>query len=288
MRAAAFGLIGAIAEGATMIHERRDGDGLDFDVVTGMLPDDTVFAPHGHTLRLRLTGPEPAATPRTPTTDRPGRQDPRAGFGGSSSTPRRSGATATIRWLWSGQVVNGIGNQITRIALPYQVYVLTGSTLAIAALTLFQLIPILLFALGAGSLADAVDRRRLLLVTQAGLAACSLALVVLAADRRATGGRPVRGGVRRRRAVGAVDQPARSSAIPRLVPPERLPSAIALNQLNFQLASIVGPAIGGHPHRHDRAGRRVRGRSPVVHGVVRRRCWPSSRCRRSGSSHARA
>ena len=53
------------------------------------------------------------------------------------------------RWLWSGQVVNGIGNQITRIALPYQVYVLTGSTLAIAALTLFQLIPILLFALGA-------------------------------------------------------------------------------------------------------------------------------------------
>ena len=46
------------------------------------------------------------------------------------------------RWLWSGQVVTGIGNQITRIALPYQVYVLTGSTLAIAALTLFQLIPI--------------------------------------------------------------------------------------------------------------------------------------------------
>ena len=40
------------------------------------------------------------------------------------------------RWLWSGQVVNGIGNQVTRIALPYQVYVLTGSTLAIAALTL--------------------------------------------------------------------------------------------------------------------------------------------------------
>jgi len=80
------------------------------------------------------------------------------------------------RWLWSGQVVNGIGNQITRIALPYQVYVLTGSTLAIAALTLFQLIPILLFALGAGTLADAVDRRRLLLATQAGLAACSLTL----------------------------------------------------------------------------------------------------------------
>jgi MFS family permease len=128
--------------------------------------------------------------------------------------------------------------------LPYQVYVLTGSTLAIAALTLFQLVPILLFALGAGSLADAVDRRKLLMATQAGLAACSLALVLLALT-----GAPslialfavafVAAG------LSAVDQPARSSSIPRLVPPERLPSAIALNQLNFQLASIVGPAIGG-------------------------------------------
>ena len=141
-------------------------------------------------------------------------------------------------------MVNGIGNQITRVALPYQVYVLTGSTLAIAALTLFQLAPILLFALGAGSLADAVDRRKLLMATQAGLAACSLALVLLALT-----GAPslialfavafVAAG------LSAVDQPARSSSIPRLVPPERLPSAIALNQLNFQLASIVGPAIGG-------------------------------------------
>ena len=148
------------------------------------------------------------------------------------------------RWLWSGQVVNGIGNQITRIALPYQVYVLTGSTLAIAALTLFQLVPILLFALGAGSLADAVDRRRVLLATQAGMAGCSLVLVLLAL----TGGPPVpalfavafvAAG------LSAVDQPARASAIPRLVPPERLPSAIALNQLNFQMGSIVGPAVGG-------------------------------------------
>jgi MFS family permease len=149
-----------------------------------------------------------------------------------------------FRWLWSGQVVNGIGNQITRVALPYQVYVLTGSTLAIAALTLFQLVPILLFALGAGSLADALDRRRLLLATQAGLMACSVALVLLTI----TGPPPIwalfvvaffAAG------LSAVDQPTRSSAIPRLVPKERLASAIALNQLNFQMASIVGPAVGG-------------------------------------------
>ncbi len=149
-----------------------------------------------------------------------------------------------FRWLWSGQVISGMGNQITRVALPFQVYVLTGSTLAIGALTLFQLIPILLFALGAGSLADAVDRRRLLMVTQTGLAACSLALALLAFG----GGPPIPAlfAVATVAAgLGAVDQPTRASSIPRLVARERLPAAIALNQLNFQTASIVGPAAGG-------------------------------------------
>ena len=148
------------------------------------------------------------------------------------------------RLLWSGQVVNGMGAQITRLALPFQVYTLTGSTLAIAALTFVQLVPILAFALAAGTLADAMDRRRLLLLTQTGLLLCSAALVVLAIM-----GNPslpalfavafVSAG------LSAVDQPARSSAVPRLVPLERLPSALALNQLNYQLASIVGPAVGG-------------------------------------------
>jgi MFS family permease len=148
------------------------------------------------------------------------------------------------RWLWLGQVVSGIGNHITRLALPYQVYVITGSTLAIAGLTLFQLIPLLLFALGAGSLADAVDRRRLLLVAQVGLLACSLALFGLATVNEP----PIQvlfviafisAG------LFAVEQPARVASVPRLVPPERLPSALALNQLNFQAVSILGPAIGG-------------------------------------------
>ena len=148
------------------------------------------------------------------------------------------------RWLWSGQVVSGMGNQITRVALPFQVYVLTGSTLAIGALTLFQLVPILLFALGAGTLADAVDRRRLLMVTQVGLAVCSAILTVLALNGDPPV--PVLFAVAFVMAgLGAVDQPTRSSAIPRLVPAERLPAAIALNQLNFQTASIVGPAVGG-------------------------------------------
>jgi MFS family permease len=148
------------------------------------------------------------------------------------------------RLLWSGQVVSSIGNQITRLALPFQVYAITGSTLAIAALTAFQLVPILVFALAAGSLADAVDRRRLLMVTQLGLLVTTALLALLALD----GDPPlpllfavafVAAG------LSAVDQPARSSAVPRVVARERLPAALALNQLNNQASSIVGPAVAG-------------------------------------------
>jgi MFS family permease len=171
--------------------------------------------------------------------------------GGSSRRLRRIFLDTTplrehreFRLLWFGQVVSGMGNQITRIALPFQVYVLTGSTLAIGALVLAQLIPILVFSLGAGSVADAVDRRKLLIVTQVGMGLTSTALVGLALMPSppliaifivaflAAG-------------LGSVDGPTRSAAIPRLVTPGHLPAAIALNQLNFQMASVVGPAIGG-------------------------------------------
>ncbi|MFL5755713.1 MAG: MFS transporter [Chloroflexota bacterium] len=158
------------------------------------------------------------------------------------TTPLR--ADHDFRWLWSGQVVSGIGNQVTRVALPYQVYVETHSTLAIAALTTVQLLPILVFSLGAGSLADAVDRRRLLAITQVGLALCSVALVVLALQP-ATPVWALFVVAFLSASIGSFDQPARASAVPRLVPAERLQSAIALNQLNFQTQSIVGPALGG-------------------------------------------
>jgi len=149
-----------------------------------------------------------------------------------------------FRLLWLGQVISGVGRQVTVVALAFQLYVLTGSTLAVGLLALVQLVPILTFALGGGAIADAVDRRRLLLVTQLGLALASGSLFLLAA----TPGAPIWGyyavafvGA----GLGAVDQPARSSALPRLVPRERLPAAIALNQLGFQAMSVAGPALGG-------------------------------------------
>jgi ENTS family enterobactin (siderophore) exporter len=149
-----------------------------------------------------------------------------------------------FRWLYFGSVISGVGNQVTRIVLPYQVYGLTHSTLAIAVLTAVQLVPLLVLSLVAGSVADAVDRRRLLLVTHVLLAITSLALAVLAVQHE-----PPLVAILIVAAVsaslGAITQPARASATPRLVPPQRLPAAIALNQLALQATSIVGPAIGG-------------------------------------------
>jgi MFS family permease len=148
------------------------------------------------------------------------------------------------RLLWLGQSVNVVGAQITRVALPYQVYVLTHSTLAVAALSVVQLIPLLLFSLGGGSLADAFDRRRLLLVTQVGLAATSGALVVISLqDAPSLLALMVVAFVAA--SFSAIDGPTRSSAITRLVPADRLPAAIALGQLSFNAGSVIGPVFVG-------------------------------------------
>jgi MFS family permease len=149
-----------------------------------------------------------------------------------------------FRMLWLGQLVNGLGRQVTVVALPFELWQLTHSSLSIGLLALVQLVPILVFSLGGGAVADAVDRRRLLIVTQVLLACASLFLVLLALQPSpsiwafyviafvAAG-------------VGAVDQPTRSSAIPRLVPRERLPAAIAVNWLSGQTVAVAGPVAAG-------------------------------------------
>ena len=65
------------------------------------------------------------------------------------------------RFLWIGQLISGAGRQVTVVALPFQLYVLTGSTLAVGLLAVVQLVPILVFALGGGAMADAVDAKRM-------------------------------------------------------------------------------------------------------------------------------
>src|SRR4051794_6838908 len=79
------------------------------------------------------------------------------------------------RLVLSGQIINSRGAQVPRVALPYQMYVLTHSALSLGALSSVQLVGILLFARAGGAVADAVDRRKLLFVTQTGLCTVSTA-----------------------------------------------------------------------------------------------------------------
>jgi MFS family permease len=173
----------------------------------------------------------------------PGRS-PRSRLGSLLVDPAPLRHDRDYRLLWSGQAISVAGRMITAVVLPYQVYVLTRDVLAVGFLSIVQLIPILIFTLGGGAVADAIDRRRLLLITQVALALSTAALAAVALVPATplwavyllafvTAG------------LGSVDQPARASAIPRLVPAERLQSAIALNQLVFNAGAVVGPAIGG-------------------------------------------
>lgn len=169
---------------------------------------------------------------------------PRRRFGNLVADPAPLRHDRDFRLLWIGQAISIVGRMVTSVVLPYQVYVLTGNMLDLGVLSLVQLVPILIFALGGGAVADAVDRRRLLLVTQLGLGATSLALALIAL-LPAPSILAIYAVAFVAAGLGSIDQPARSSAIPRLVPPQRLPAAIAMNQLVFNGAAVIGPAFGG-------------------------------------------
>src|SRR5438445_148891 len=150
----------------------------------------------------------------------------------------------SFRLLWFGQLVSLTGTQLRLVAIPYQIYLLTGSSLDVGLIGLFQAIPLISLALFGGVIADRVDRRRLLIVTQIGLAACSaglaigtqlgLANVVYLYAFTAIGA-----------AFSALDGPARGALTPSLVHRQQLPAAMALNQVLFQTAAIAGPALAG-------------------------------------------
>lgn len=148
------------------------------------------------------------------------------------------------RLLLLGQFVGGSGGQVSRLVLPFQVYVLTGTPLAIAALTAVQLAAILVCSPLAGAVADTTDRRRVLVLSRMVGVGTAIGLMVLAAIP----GTPlaaILGVAFFDAAADAVQAPASTSAVPRLVPAERFPAAIALNQLVGTSASIIGPALGG-------------------------------------------
>ncbi len=116
--------------------------------------------------------------------------------------------------------------------------------LALGMVGLVRIVPIVAFALIGGVAADALDRRKLMLLTQTGMAA-SAGLLALVARSGARALWPVYLLAALGSAFGSFDGPARHSLIPNLVPREHLPNAISLNTIMFQIASVLGPAAGG-------------------------------------------
>lgn len=148
------------------------------------------------------------------------------------------------RWLFAGLLSMQTGRQLTVVAVPFQVYQLTGSTLMVGLLGLAQLIPLMGVSLIGGALADAVDRRRLLALSQVVLAATALGLLWNSlSDAPAVW--PLFALVAVNAGVSAIDSPARHAILPGLVGRTLLPSALALNQTLTNTAKGAVPALGG-------------------------------------------
>lgn len=130
------------------------------------------------------------------------------------------------------------------VAVPFQVFELTGSTVAVGLIGLVEVVPLIVFSILGGAIADVFDRRKVVAVATVGLIIDAVALAVLS-----FGGDASLWSIYALTAVGsafgAVDQPARSAMTPDLVPDGQLTAAMALRQVAFQTTHIVGPALGG-------------------------------------------
>jgi MFS family permease len=158
------------------------------------------------------------------------------------TTPLR--VSRDFRWLWVGQAVSFAGSMITTAALPYQVFHATGSSLAVGLLGAAQLVPLLLFSLIGGALADAVDKRRLLLVLNAGALCCSAALALNSSlDHPQVWLLYVLGAVSS--TFFALGYPVTRSLLPLLLEDELRPAAFALQSTYGSFGMMAGPAIAG-------------------------------------------
>ncbi len=148
------------------------------------------------------------------------------------------------RRLWAGQAVSHVGLAVTFVAVSQQVYELTGSSFWVGMLGLANLIPLVVFGLWGGAVADAVDRRKLL-VAGSLVAWVSTVLILLQALLGVPNVYALLGTVALGAAGFAVSSSTRGAIIPRLLPPELVPSANALNSLVYSLGAIGGPMLGG-------------------------------------------
>src|SRR6195256_2720013 len=149
-----------------------------------------------------------------------------------------------FRLLFVGRMVSFFGSMITVVAFPYQVYQQTHSLLLVGLLGVLEFVAILVFAMLGGALADAADRRSMVLLSEAALMGCSL---ILAGNAALPNPQiwvlfviAVVWGV-----LDAVQRPSLDAMLPRLVDRDELTAAAALSSVRSTLGQILGPALGG-------------------------------------------
>jgi len=151
--------------------------------------------------------------------------------------------SAPYRRLFIGSTVSQLGQQMTNVAVAVQVYQLTHSSFYVGLVGVFALVPLVALGLYGGAIADAVDRRTLALLASAGLWAVSMGL----AAQAFLGNRSVWvlfGCIAVQSAFYAVNNPARSAMVPRLIGNDLMPAASALNMASFNLGFTFGPVVG--------------------------------------------
>lgn len=149
-----------------------------------------------------------------------------------------------FRLMWCAGLITSFGSFLTFVALPVQIKTLTGSTLAVGALGAVELVPLVVFGLYGGALADALDRRKLILWTEAALGLMSALLLANTLLPRPLLW-PLYVVAALTSALGGLQRPALDAIVPRIVPHDQLTAAASLNALRWQLGAIAAPALAG-------------------------------------------
>lgn len=156
-------------------------------------------------------------------------------------TPLRT--SREFRWLYAGQVGGVISRQLLIVAVPYQVFVETRSSLLVGAIGLVQLLPLIVFSVIGGAAADAMGRRKVLVFAYLLLSVTSTGFAINTVGTVAVW--PIFALIAVNAAASGMESPTRTSMIPALVKDRELTSAFALNQTLEQASQVIVPAVGG-------------------------------------------
>ena len=149
-----------------------------------------------------------------------------------------------FRLLWVGMMISIAGTQMQTWALLWHIRTLTDQPIALGGVGLARILPVIVFSLIGGAMADVVNRRKVLFITQNVMALSALALALLTLSGHIDLWHIYLLTAIQALAV-AFDTPARQSLVPNLVPSRDLPNAFSMNSIAYQTGSIVGPALSG-------------------------------------------